>query len=91
MCDLTCSSCISNSCSDLLFFHLQYVSFVTELGGEVDVIPCRLFQKEVRQYFFTQVNHYNSEDLLRNIALEFGFRNAVCNCQDTIWLRLLGH
>lgn len=85
MCDVTFSSCIS----DLLFFHLQYVSFIKELDGEVDVIACRIFQNHMQQYFFTQVNHYSSENLLRNIALEFGFRNAVCNCQDTIWLRLL--
>lgn len=75
--DVTSSSCISNSCSDLLFFHLQYVSFIKELDGEVDVISCRIFQNHMQQYYFTQVNHYSSENLLRNIALEFGFRNVV--------------
>lgn len=91
MCDATFSSCISNSCSDLLFFHLQYVSLIKELDGEVDVIACRIFQNHMQQYFLTQVNHFRSENLLRNTVLEFGFRDAVCNCQDTIWLRLLSH
>lgn len=77
MCDVTSSSCISNSCSDLLFFHLQYVSFIKELDDEVDLVSCRIFQNHMQQYFFTQVNHYSSENLLRNISLKFRFRNAV--------------
>lgn len=77
ICDVTSSPCISNSCSDLFFFHLQYVSFIKELDGEVDVISCRIFENRMRQYFFIHVNHYSSENLLRNIALKFGFRNAV--------------
>lgn len=51
MCVVTSSSCISNSCSDLFFFHLQYVSFFTELDGEVDVITCRTTFGSI---FFTQ-------------------------------------
>lgn len=61
------------------------MSFVKELNGEVDVIVHRVFAEPRVGVSFHSINSVWFRKF-RNIALEFGFGNAVCSCRDSIWV-----